>query len=56
METPLGPKPTKAYKCEEFLGSRGARQVRVLCEMSDTEARLPSARIEGTVLFFGSAR
>ena len=52
----LGPKPTKAYKSSEFLGSREARQIRVLCEMNETESRLKSNGIEGTVLFFGSAR
>ncbi|GMH93163.1 hypothetical protein TL16_g12552 [Triparma laevis f. inornata] len=52
----LGPKPTKAYKSSEFLGSREARQIRVLCEMNETESRLKANGIEGTVLFFGSAR
>ena len=55
METPLGPKPIKAYK-GDFLGSRAGRQVRVMCEMGDSEERLALAGIEGTVLFFGSAR
>ena len=56
MESPLGPKPTKAYKSELYLGSRQARNIRVLCEMGDSEGRLADAGVEGTVLFFGSAR
>mmetsp|Transcript_12581 Transcript_12581/g.24992 ORF Transcript_12581/g.24992 Transcript_12581/m.24992 type:complete len:284 (+) Transcript_12581:37-888(+) len=52
----LGPKPIKAYKTPDFLGSRQARTIRVLCEMQETAQRMTTSEIEGTVLFFGSAR
>jgi len=55
-DSPLGPKPTKAYKNQSFLSSREGRAIRIQCELGETEARLNAHNIEGTVLFFGSAR
>ena len=56
MSEILGPKPTKSYKSDAFLSSRLARSIRVQCELGDAEARLKQRGIDGTVLFFGSAR
>eukprot|EP00520_Triparma_pacifica_P001971 CAMPEP_0118653244 /NCGR_PEP_ID=MMETSP0785-20121206/11732_1 /TAXON_ID=91992 /ORGANISM="Bolidomonas pacifica, Strain CCMP 1866" /LENGTH=291 /DNA_ID=CAMNT_0006545783 /DNA_START=71 /DNA_END=946 /DNA_ORIENTATION=- len=56
MSEILGPKPTKSYKSDAFLSSRQARSIRVQCELGDAEARLKQRGIDGTVLFFGSAR
>ncbi|GMI33310.1 hypothetical protein TeGR_g13335 [Tetraparma gracilis] len=55
-DSALGPKPTKAYKNSDFLMTRDARDIRVLCEQRETETRLDDNGIKGTVLFFGSAR
>ena len=49
-------KPTKAFKNQDFLGSRDARIVRILSEYIEPEKRLREAGIEDTVVFFGSAR
>lgn len=49
-------KPDKAYKNAAFLGSRDARPIRVLCELSETEQRLKAAGVHNTILFYGSAR
>ena len=50
------PKPEKAYKNIEFLNSKGARTVRILCEYEEPKARLAAAGIENTIVMFGSAR
>ena len=50
------PKPEKAYKNIDFLNSKGARTVRILCEYEEPKARLTAAGIENTIVMFGSAR
>ena len=50
------PKPEKAYKNLEFLNSRAARTVRILCEYEEPKARLEAEGIENTIVMFGSAR
>jgi len=49
-------KPKKAYKNDHFLGSRDARVIRILCEYEETCQRLKENEVQGTMLFFGSAR
>ena len=46
----------KAYRNEEFLMSRDARSIRILCEFEETLTRLQRQGVLGTFLFFGSAR
>jgi uncharacterized protein (TIGR00730 family) len=50
------PKPKKAYKNLDFLNSREARAVRILCEYEEPKARLEEAGIDNTIVMFGSAR
>ena len=42
--------------CVEFLGSHVARNIRILCELEETSHRLHQNKVQGTILFFGSAR
>jgi hypothetical protein len=46
----------KAYKNEEFLGSRDARPLRILSEYLEPESRFEELRVRDTIVFFGSAR
>lgn len=46
----------KAYDNSEWLHSRGARHVRIMCEYLETQNRLRKEGVMGTILFFGSAR
>ena len=46
----------KAYKNNDFLMSRDARNIRILCEFEETLTRLQRCGVYGTYLFFGSAR
>jgi len=46
----------KAYKNTSFLSSRSAREIRVLCEMTEPSLRLKSCNVEHLISFFGSAR
>lgn len=46
----------KSYLNPEFLMSREARTVRILCEYLDTERRFRNLRIQRGVILFGSAR
>ena len=48
--------PPKAYKNLDFLNSGAARKIRVLCEMSEPEARFAEENVEDTIVLFGSAR
>lgn len=48
--------PLKAYKNPDFIQSREARTVRILCEYIEPEKRLHELNINHTVVFFGSAR
>ncbi len=46
----------KAYDNQDFLNSRDARTVRILCEYLEPEKRLEDCEVSNTVVFFGSAR
>jgi hypothetical protein len=48
--------PLKAYKNLDFLLSNEARQIRVLCEMTEPGIRFNSENIKDTIVLFGSAR
>lgn len=48
--------PTKAYKNLDFLVSDPAREIRVLCEMTEPRQRFEAEKIEDTIVLFGSAR
>jgi len=50
------PRPVKAYQDAEFLSSRNARLVRILCEYLEPLSRLSKLKIYDTVVMFGSAR
>ena len=46
----------KSYDNLDFLNSPDARQIRVLCELTEPAARLRRARVRNTIVFFGSTR
>jgi uncharacterized protein (TIGR00730 family) len=46
----------KAYKNQEFLGSKDARPLRILSEYIEPESRFEELRVRDTIVFFGSAR
>ncbi len=46
----------KAYKNEEFLGSRDARPLRIQAEYLEPETRFENFNVKDTIVFFGSAR
>lgn len=46
----------KAYENLEFLHSSQAREIRILAEFTEPRMRLRKAGVEGTIVFFGSAR
>jgi uncharacterized protein (TIGR00730 family) len=46
----------KAYKNQEFLGSKDARALRILSEYLEPESRFDELRVRDTIVFFGSAR
>ena len=48
--------PKKAYKNQNFLNSNSAREIRILSEYIEPEARFKELDICDTVVFFGSAR
>ena len=48
--------PRKAYKNADFLNSPFARQIRILSEYIEPEARFEELKVKDTVVFFGSAR
>jgi len=48
--------PIKAYKNEIFLASPDAREIRILAEYIEPEARLERYDVKDTIVFFGSAR
>lgn len=48
--------PLKAYKNLDFLNSPEARQIRILCELEETERRFREENVEDTIVMFGSAR
>lgn len=49
-------KPKKAYNNHAFLNSAAARQVRILAEFLEPQARFKKNRVHDTIVFFGSAR
>jgi uncharacterized protein (TIGR00730 family) len=46
----------KAFENPDFLSSRDARMLRILCEFQEPQLRLKRNGVKGTILFFGSAR
>lgn len=52
----VSPVPPKAYKDLDFLNSPAARNIRVLCEMTEPRERFFREKILHTVVMFGSAR
>ena len=48
--------PIKAYKDLNFLNSDEARNIRVLCEMTEPGLRFAEEKIKDTIVLFGSAR
>ncbi len=48
--------PIKAYKDLNFLNSEPARNIRVLCEMTEPGIRFEEEQIKDTIVLFGSAR
>jgi uncharacterized protein (TIGR00730 family) len=48
--------PLKAYKNLDFLNTDAARQIRVLCEMTEPGLRFDAEDIKDTIVLFGSAR
>ncbi|MGK0289700.1 MAG: hypothetical protein ACI86H_001146 [bacterium] len=46
----------KSYKNMDFLQSDDARQIRILCELTEPAARFREKSINNTIVFFGSAR
>lgn len=51
-----GPRPPKCYKDLEFLNSKGARLIRIMCELEQPKQQLDAEGVENIVMFFGSAR
>lgn len=48
--------PPRAYRRPEFMNSRDARNIRILCEYQEAEQRFRDMNVENTIVFFGSAR
>ena len=48
--------PVKAYKNLDFLNQDSARNIRVLCEMTEPGLRFAQEKVEDTIVLFGSAR
>jgi len=48
--------PLKAYKNLDFLNSDPARNIRILCEMTEPGLRFAKQKVEDTIVLFGSAR
>ena len=48
--------PPKAYKNIDFLDSAAARNIRVLCELSEPAIRFKQHKVHDTIVLFGSAR
>jgi len=46
----------KAYKNSRFLNSPDARELRILSEYSEPQARFRDYNVSDTIVFFGSAR
>ncbi len=52
----MSQKHKKAYENEQFMGSRDARGIRILCEYLEPLQRFQRAGVRETVVLFGSAR
>lgn len=48
--------PRKAYKNLDFLTAESARNIRILCEMTEPGLRFQAEEIQDTIVLFGSAR
>lgn len=48
--------PLKAYKNLDFMNSEAARNIRVLCELTEPGLRFAEEKVEDTIVLFGSAR
>ena len=48
--------PLKAYRNLCFLNSDPARNIRVLCEMTEPGLRFAEQKVKDTIVLFGSAR
>ena len=48
--------PHKAYKNPDFLNSEPARNIRILCEMTEPGLRFAKEQIRHSIVLFGSAR
>ncbi|NBB78237.1 MAG: lysine decarboxylase [Verrucomicrobia bacterium] len=48
--------PLKAYKNLDFLNDESARNIRVLCEMTEPGLRFAEENVADTIVLFGSAR
>ena len=46
----------KAYKNERFINSPDARELRILAEYIEPQARFREYNVSDTIVFFGSAR
>ena len=55
-KTSFGDWPLKAYNNTDFLNSDAARNIRILCEMTEPRHRFEREGIEDTIVLFGSAR
>ena len=56
MHEPKETIASKAYENIEFLHSPQAREIRILAEFTEPRLRLRKAGVDGTIVFFGSAR
>jgi uncharacterized protein (TIGR00730 family) len=46
----------KSYRNDNFLASRQARLIRIMCELEEPQARMAAENVDNIVMFFGSAR
>ncbi|HNY31437.1 MAG TPA: TIGR00730 family Rossman fold protein [Fibrobacteria bacterium] len=56
MQEPIETHPPKAYENLEFLHSPQAREIRILAEFTEPRVRFRAHGVQGTIVFFGSAR
>lgn len=47
---------TKCYRNQDYLNSRAARSIRIMCEYQQPAEQLRSQQVKNTILLFGSAR
>ena len=53
---PAAAEPVLAYQDNRFMQSGEGRALRILAEYLEPQSRLRKARVQNTVVFFGSAR